>query len=141
MFESPLPRILCAKIGWNWPSGSWVKILNRRQCIFDSLCGCYLPLEKCMVLKLNKLGFPLPKKNLCHVWLKFTHWFWRQFSKVVSISICSNYLLLGKGQGPLFKRNSILLTLGFSVPSLVEIGLVVLKKYFHYVAIISLWKS
>ena len=28
------PRMLCAKFGWNWPSGSEKKIFKFRQCIF-----------------------------------------------------------------------------------------------------------
>ena len=138
------PRILCVRFGWNWPSGSWVKGLLTVINVF-SLCGKYLPLEKWKTLKLNKFEFPLPKNPLCPVWLKLAHWFWRRFSKVVNIfSICCYYLTLEKGQGPSFERNWIPLTQGCSVPSLVEIGPVVLENkssmYFHCVAIISLWQ-
>ena len=40
-----------------------------------------LPLEKGMVLHLNKLEFPLPKDVLCQVWLKLAQWFLRRRCK------------------------------------------------------------
>ena len=39
----------------------------------------YLPLEKGMVLHLDKLEFPSPKDDLCRDWLKLTQWFWRKW--------------------------------------------------------------
>ena len=94
-------------------------------------------------IRLNKV--PLPKNSKCHQWLKLAQRFWRRFSEVVKIfSICCYYLPLQKGQGPLFQRNLIPWTQGCSVPSLVEICPVVLKKkssmYFNYAAIILLWQ-
>ena len=99
-----------------------------------------------MALNLNKLEFPLSNNTLCHVWLKLVQRFWRRFSKIVNIfSICCFYFPLEKGQGPSFERNWTFFTQGCSVPSLVEIGPVVLENksslYFHYVAIISLWQA
>ena len=38
----------------------------------------YLPLEKGMALHLNKLESPSHKDDLCQVWLKLAHWFWRR---------------------------------------------------------------
>jgi hypothetical protein len=38
----------------------------------------YLPLEKGYPLSLNKLESPLPKDNLCQVWLKLAQQFWRK---------------------------------------------------------------
>jgi hypothetical protein len=38
----------------------------------------YLPLEKGYPLHLYKLESPLPKDDLCNVWLTLTHWFWRR---------------------------------------------------------------
>ena len=120
------------------------KIFKCRQCIFSM--WLLSPLEKCIALNLNKFEFPLPKNTLCHVWLKSAHRFWRRFSKVVNFffNFCY-YLPLEKGQGPSFERNWIPLTQGCSVPSLVEIGLVVLENKssmcFHYVAFISLWQK
>jgi hypothetical protein len=37
----------------------------------------YLPLEKGYPLLLNKLESPLPKDDLCQVWLELVQWFWR----------------------------------------------------------------
>ena len=128
MFEPPLPKdtlcqILLSLVKW-FLSKRFLTVVN----VF-SLCGYYLPLEKCIDLKLNKLEFPLPKNTLCYLWLKMTHWFWRRFSTVVNLfSICRYYLPLEKGLGPSFERNSIPLTQGCSVPSLLEIGMVVLEK-------------
>ena len=77
-------RILCAKFGWNWPSGSlrrrFLKVVN----VFFYVAIIF-PWKKCMALNLNKFEFPLPKNTLCHVWLKIAQWFWRRFSKVVNI--------------------------------------------------------
>ena len=75
------------------------------------------PCKKCMA-QLEKIF------KSCHLFLSFCF-----------------YLHLTKGQGPSFERNWIPLTQGCSVPSLVEIGPVVLENkssmYFHYVAFIS----
>ena len=52
------PRMLCAKFGWNWTSGSGIDdfyILN----VF-SLFRNYLPLKKCEALHLRKLEFSSP---------------------------------------------------------------------------------
>ena len=45
--------------------------------IIFSLFHYYLPLEKAMVLYLNKLESPSPKDFLCQVWLKLAQWFLR----------------------------------------------------------------
>ena len=99
-----------------------------------------------MALKLKKIEFHLPKNTLCHVWLKLAEQFRRRLSNFLYIF---NFLLLS----PLRKlvrsfiwKKLIPLTQGCSVPSLVEIDLVVLEKklsdcmYFHFVASISLWQ-
>ena len=146
IFESPLLKDTLCQV--------WLKLakwFSRRRFLkvvyVLSLCGYYLPLEKCIALKLNKFEFPLTKNTLCHAWLKLARRFWRRFSKVVYIfSICCYYLPLEKGQGPPFEINLIPLTQGCSVPSLVEIGPVVLEMkspdsmYFYFVAIIPLWQ-
>jgi hypothetical protein len=41
------------------------------------LFHCYLPLEKGAPLSLDKLDFHPPEDDLCKVWLKLAHWFWR----------------------------------------------------------------
>ena len=38
----------------------------------------YLPLEKGVVLQLNKLKVPSPKEALCKVWLKLAQWLFRK---------------------------------------------------------------
>ena len=69
--------MLCAKFGWNWPSGSWVKyFLN-----FLNICLIfpnYLPLGKRVTLYLNILESPSPKDALCQDLLKLVLWFWRR---------------------------------------------------------------
>jgi hypothetical protein len=45
----------------------------------------YLPLEKGDPLHLNKLETPLPKDDLCQVWLKMAQWFWRRSQKCKSL--------------------------------------------------------
>ena len=143
IFESPLYKDTLCQV-WlklaEWFLRRFLKVVN----VF-SLCGYYLPLKKCMALNLNEFEFPSSKNTLCHVWLKLTQRFWRRFSKVVNIF---QFLLLSplrKRAGPSIVRNWIPLTQGWSVPSLVEIGPVVLENkssmYFHYVAIIALWQS
>ena len=49
------------------------EILKILSMYFLSIC-CYLPLEKGMVLYLNKLEPPSPKDALCQVWLKLAPW-------------------------------------------------------------------
>ena len=47
------PRMLCVNFGWNWPSSSEERILNIFKIIL--LFRYYIPLEKGVVLHLNKL--------------------------------------------------------------------------------------
>ena len=75
--ESLHPRMLFAKFGWNWPSGSGDKRFLNFVDVF-SLFRNYLPLEKGGALHLNKLESPSPKNALCQVWLKLAQWFWRR---------------------------------------------------------------
>jgi hypothetical protein len=42
----------------------------------------YLPFEEDLALYLNNLEFPLPKDDLCQLWLKLACWFWRRSRKV-----------------------------------------------------------
>ena len=74
----------------------------------------YLPLEKVRAFHFYKLESPSPKDALWKVLLKLALWFWR-------ISRFSNCVTLGKGHA--------LSILECFVPSLVEIGSVVLEKY------------
>ena len=66
------PRMLCAKFGWNWLSGSGEEDFK------FSLFRNYLPLEKGGAPHLNKLESPSPRDTLCQVWLKLAQWIWRR---------------------------------------------------------------
>ena len=59
----------------------------------------YLPFEEDLALYLNNLEFPLPKDDLCQVWLKMACWFWRRrFLKIFSVFLLFRYYLpLEKG--------------------------------------------
>ena len=96
---NPHPRMLCAKIGWNWLSGSGEEIfLLISSMYFRYFCN-NLPLEMGWVLNLNKLESPPPKDALWQVWLKMAEWFWRRrFLNFVNVfSLFRNYLPLEKG--------------------------------------------
>ena len=69
------PEMLCAKFGWNWPSGSGVEDF--------SLFRYHIHLEKVLVLNLNKLELISHKDALYLIWLKLTRWFWRRRRKFV----------------------------------------------------------
>ena len=73
---------------------------------------------------LKSFKYPLPKNALCHDRLKLAPWFWRRFLNFV-ISLLSP---LGKEHGPSFKQTSFPFTQGCFVPSLVDIGSVVVEK-------------
>ena len=98
------PKMLCAKIVWNWLSGSGEE--DFFYFVFDVflLFRNYLPLEK---------GGALHLKNSLHPRM------------LCAISLLSP---LGKGLGPSFEETWIPFTQGCFVPSLVEIGPVVLEK-------------
>ena len=72
--------LLCAKFGWNWPSGSGDEDFKISSMYFRYLCN-YVPFEKGGALHLNKLESPSPKDALCQVWLKLAQWFWRRIWK------------------------------------------------------------
>jgi hypothetical protein len=55
------------------------KNLKKKKFSIFLLFRYYLPLKKGYSLSLHKLEFPLPKDNLCQVWLKLAQWFWREF--------------------------------------------------------------
>ena len=121
-------RIVCAKFGWNWSSGSG----KVRQCIFaiSWLSEAFY---------LNKLEFHSPKDALCQVWLKLAKQLWRR-----NFLIFDNVLLLFRNYLPLFEQTWISFTSGCFVPSWkVEMSPVVLEKnkillmYFGYFIIIS----
>jgi hypothetical protein len=58
----------------------------------------FLPFEEDPDLYLNNLEFPLPKDDLCQVWLKLASWFWRRFLKMFSVFLLfCDYPPLEKG--------------------------------------------
>ena len=71
------PRMLCAKFGWNWPSGFGEEDFFNFVNVF-SIFRNYFPLEKGRALHLNKLESPSPKDALCQVWMKLAQWFSRR---------------------------------------------------------------
>ena len=143
------PRILCAKFGWNWLSGSKEEDFLNFVNVF-SLCRNYLPLEKGGANHLNKLESPSPKDALCQVWLNMAQWFWRRrFLNFVNVfTLFRNYLPLEKGGAlHLNKVKSpspkwmLCAKFGWNWPSgSEEKDFLILSIYFCYFAIISPWK-
>ena len=90
----------------------------------------YFPLEKGVALHLNKLESSSPKNALCHIWLKLALWFLRRwFFKFVNIFLLFPYYLpLEKGVALHLNNAWIPITQGCFVPSLFEIGPVVLER-------------
>ena len=86
--NSFLPRMLCAKFGWNWNSVS-------EEDLSISLFRNYITLEKGGVLHLNKRESPLPKEAFYQMWLKLVQWSWRIFLNFLNVfSLFCNYLPL-----------------------------------------------
>ena len=92
-------RMICAKSGWNWPSGS-----NEFINVFP-LLHYYLPLEKGVALHLNKLESPSPKYALCQVWLTLAQWFTRFFLDFFIVFSLFRYYLLWKRGWPFIWTN------------------------------------
>ena len=125
--ESPLPKDALCPFGWNWPSGSGEEDFLILSMIL--LFRNYLPLKKGGALHLNKLESSLPKDTLCQVWLILATWFLRGRFFLISSIYFRNYLpYLGIEQGPSFEQTWIPFTQECFVPSLFEIGPVVLEK-------------
>ena len=93
-----------------------------------SLFPHYPPLEKGVAFHLNKIEFPLPKDDLCQVWLKRPSGSLEDFQSSQCIFAISSLSPLDKGCGLSFEQNWIPITQGCFVPSLVEIGQMVLEK-------------
>ena len=78
------PRMLCAKLGWNWPSAC-----GEENFLISLVYFCYFvimfPFERGVTLHLNKLKYPLPKDVLCLLWLKL--WFWRRRWKCEKLTL------------------------------------------------------
>ena len=69
-------KMLCAKFGWNWPSGSGEDFFNVVNAFLQ--LGYHLPLGMGVALHLNKVGLLVSKNALCQVWLKLSKWFQRR---------------------------------------------------------------
>ena len=125
--ESPHPRMLCAKFGWNWLSGS-----GEDFCIL-SMYFCYFkitsPWKRAGPFIWTNLN-PLHPRMLC---AKFG-WNWLSSSGAENFLISSmhfRYFVIispWKRAGPFIWTNLNPLTQGCFVPSLVEIGPVVLGR-------------
>ena len=74
--ESPPPKDALCQVSLKLAQWFWRRFFLFRQYIFVILN--YLHLEKGGPLHLNKLKSPLPKDNLCQVWLRLTQWFWKK---------------------------------------------------------------
>ena len=60
------PKILCAKFGWNWPTGSVEDDFSNLSMYFHYFIHCSnLPLEEDWALHMNKFESPSPKDDLC----------------------------------------------------------------------------
>ena len=122
-------RMLCAKWFWSKRCLNFVNVF--------SLFRNYLPLEKSGALHLKKNIESLsPKNALCQVCLKLSQWFWRRrFFKFVNVfSLFRNNLPLEKsGALHLKKKQWIPFTQECFVPSLVEIGQMVLEKKIFWI--------
>ena len=88
------------------------------------------PWKRVGALYFNKLESPSPKDTLCQDWLKLAKWFWRRrFLKFVNVFFAILSLSpLEKGAGSFIGTNLNPFTQEWFVPSLVEIGPVVLEK-------------
>ena len=145
---NPHPRMLCAKIGWNWLSGSGEEIFSISSMYFRYFCN-NLPLEMGWVLHLNKLKFPSPKDGLWQVWLKMAQWFWRRrFLNFINVfSLFRNNLPLENAEPFIWINLNHLhprmLRAKFGWKLLNGSGeedLWILSMYFHHFVIISPWK-
>ena len=86
-----------------------------------------------MVLHLIKLESPSLKDALCQVWLTLVLWFLRRFSNSVNVFLLfHNNLHLEKGRALHLNKLGSPSPKDASVPSLVEIGPVVLEKIFKF---------
>ena len=85
----------------------------------------YLLYENLMVLHLNKLESPLPKDALFQFGL---NWPSGSGEFVNVFSLFRNYLPLKRMWGPSFEQTWVLITQGYIVPSVVEVGPVFLEK-------------
>ena len=123
------PRMVCAKFGWKCfvGSGEFLIFINFWQYIFPY--PLLSPLRKWypFYYMYNKIWIPIIQGCFVQIWLKLAHWssINHQYIFVICILIKSP---LGKGCVPSFQQSQIPFTQESFMPSLVEIGPVVLKK-------------
>ena len=122
----PLTRDVLSQVGVHefGPMVLKKKIFKNSQFVSTILSS---PIGKGQAYHWNKIESPSPKDVLCYFWLKLAQWFWwRRFFNFVNLfSLFRYYLPLEKG-GP-FTLHLNKLEVCF-VPSLVEIGPVILQK-------------
>ena len=96
-----------------------------------------------MVLQLKKLEYPSPKDAFAKIVWNWPSCSGEDFFNFVNVfSLFLIYPSLGKGQGPSFEKIWIPSTQGCFLPSLVEIGAVVLKRRFlNFVNVFSLFRN
>ena len=134
--------ILCAKIGWNWLSGSGEEDFFNFVNVISTF-HYYLPLEKGGALHLNKVESPWHRDALCQVWLKMAQWFWkRQFVNFVNVfSQFHKYLPFEKGGA--LHLNQIKSPSPWDILCQVWLKLAQWfwrRKYFNFVNVISLFR-
>ena len=127
--NSLLPRMLCAKFGWHWPSVLEKKIFFNFVNVF-SLFRYYPPLEKGVALRSKKHESPSHKDAFCQVLVEIGPVVLRRrFLRFVNVfSLFLNNLPLEKGVVLHLNKFESPSTQGRFVPSSVEIGRLVLKK-------------
>ena len=82
--ESPSPKDNLYKVWLNLACWFWRRRFLKIFSVFLLFCD-YLPLEKGYPFRLNKLESPLPKDDLCQVWLKLVQRSWRRSRKCKSL--------------------------------------------------------
>ena len=120
--------MLCAQLGWPWPSGSLEKKISIKfcWCIFTTLYFVIILLWKKGALQLNKPESLSHKDTLCHIWMVLEKIF-----KILSMFYFWLFFLTHCGkwhQSFSFDWTWYPFTQGCFVQSLVEIGPVVLEK-------------
>ena len=119
-FESPYPRMHCVKFGEISPAVLKKKMFKNCQCFFNCYFVIISPWIKVETFIWKNWS---PHHPVLQVWLKFDQWFWwRRFVNFVNVFSLFHY------KGLSFEQTWIPFTKGCSVPSLLEIGSVVLEK-------------
>ena len=93
-------RMLCAKFGWNWSSGSREEDFFLISSMYFSYYVIISPWKRVGPFIWTKFNALHLKNALCQVWLKMVQWFWRRrfFNFVNVFSLFRNYLTLEEGR-------------------------------------------